>query len=536
MIEIEGLAFAYPKAAAPVLRGVNVSIREGEAMLVVGPSGGGKSTLLRCLNGLVPHFHGGTFVGTVVVDGLDTLSHQPRDLARKVGLVFQDPESQFMADVVEDELAFGMENMGVPRLTMRKRVEEVLDVLGIAHLRRRRLDTLSGGELQRVAIGAVLTVQPKVLVLDEPTSQLDPQAAEEVLTAVQRLNSDLGLTIVMAEHRLERVVQHVDRVLYMPGDGSVIPYEVREAMATLPLAPPVARLGRALGWTPLPLSVREGRRFVGRSAPPPPAESAEPAHNEASIIIEGVHLSYGEGDVIRGVSLRAFAGQVLALMGRNGAGKTSLLRSLVGLLSSRKGRVRVLDHDVAATSTEELTRRVALVPQEPASILFHDTVEAEIVDTLRGTGREGSVEEALAEWRLEALQRTHPRDLSVGERQRAALAAMLVGRPAVILLDEPTRGMDYETKKLLVANLRRRCQEGCAVILASHDVELVGRCAQRVVLLAEGEVVAEGPTREVLTESLTFSTQVNRLFGGRYLTVEDVLAAKGLERLHVSTS
>jgi len=524
MISASGLTFAYPQAARPILRDVTLSIQEGEAVLVVGPSGGGKSTLLRCLNGLVPHFHGGRFAGRVVVGGLDTLSHQPRDLARVAGMVFQDPESQFVADVVEDELAFGMENMGVPRLTMRKRVEEALDVLGIAHLRRRRLDTLSGGELQRVAIGAVLTMQPKVLILDEPTSQLDPQAAEEVLTAVQRLNSDLGLTIVIAEHRLERVVQYVDRVLYLPGDGSVASYPVREAMARLPLAPPVARIGRALGWEPLPLSVREGRRFA--KSPPQradPGGGASPSTNGASVRVEGLCLSYGDGDVLHDVSLAARPGEVLALMGRNGAGKTSLLRSLVALASPRRGMLRMLDFDVRESSTDALCRRVAFVPQDPASVLFRDSVESEIADTLRGTGRQGTVDGALTEWRLESLRRTHPRDLSAGERQRAALAAMLAGHPPVVLLDEPTRGMDYETKELLIANLRRRCDEGCAVILASHDVELVASCAGRVVLLAEGRVVADGPVREVLTESMTFSTQVNKLFGGRYLTVDDVL-------------
>ncbi len=527
MIEISGLTFTYPHASRPILSDLSLSIADGEAVLVVGPSGGGKSTFLRCLNGLVPHFHGGQFAGRVVVDGLDTLSRQPRDLARSVGMVFQDPESQFVADVVEDELAFGMENLGVPRLTMRKRVEEALDVLGISHLRRRRLDTLSGGELQRVAIGAVLTMQPKTLVLDEPTSQLDPQAAEEVLTTVQRLNSDLGLTVVIAEHRLERVVQYVDRVLYLPGDGSLASYPVREAMARLPLAPPVARLGRALGWQPLPLSVREGKRFVGERGrdgvfPEEPAVAVDGSR----VRVEGLCASYGSRDALADVSLEVEAGEIVALMGRNGAGKTTLLRSLVGLMAPRKGSLRVLDRETGKSSTEELCRAVAFVPQDPASVLFRDSVEAEVADTLRGTGRPGTVDEAMTEWRLESLRRAHPRDLSAGERQRAALAAMLAGQPQVILLDEPTRGMDYETKELLIANLRRRCREGCAVLLASHDVELVAGCAQRVVLLAEGRVVASGGVRDVLTESVTFSTQVNKLFGGRYLTVEDVLGEK----------
>ncbi len=397
----------------------------------------------------MPHFHGGLFAGQVVVDGLDTLSRQPRDLARSVGMVFQDPESQFVADVVEDELAFGMENLGVPRLTMRKRVEEALDVLGIAHLRRRRLDTLSGGELQRVAIGAVLTMQPKTLLLDEPTSQLDPQAAEEVLTTVQRLNSDLGLTVVIAEHRLERVVQYVDRVLYLPGDGTVASYPVREAMAVLPTAPPVARLGRALGWQPLPLSVREGKRFVGEKHDGLFAEEPGVPVDGGGLRVDGLCASYGNGDALADVSLAVTAGEIVALMGRNGAGKTTLLRSLVGLMAPRKRSLQVLDRDAGKRSTEELCRQVAFVPQDPASVLFRGSVEAEVADTLRGTGRAGTVDEAMAEWRLESLRRAHPRDLSAGERQRAALAAMLAGKPPVILLDEPTRGMDYETKDLL---------------------------------------------------------------------------------------
>jgi len=537
MIRVEGLSFRYPQAACPILNKVDLEIPTGELVLVVGPSGGGKSTFLRSLNGLVPHFHGGTYSGRVLVAGRSTVDNQPRDLAGTVGMVFQDPESQVVAETVEDELTFGMETAGLQQATMRKRVEEVLDVMGIAQLRNRRLDTLSGGELQRVAIGAVLTMQPRVLLLDEPTSQLDPQAAEDLLTAVQRLNDDLGLTVVVAEHRLERVIQYSSRVLYIPGDGSVIAMETRQAMESLSLAPPVVRLGRGLGWSPLPLSVREARTFA-------PSFSQNGMHKEQgtrsreqdeevgsrnqdvsapAIAVQELQVSYGEFEALRGVSLEVPAGEIVALMGRNGAGKTTLLRTLIGLERPVRGSASVLGIDVTSAETETLARDIALVPQAPDAVLYRQTVEEEIAETLEASSRTGEVDATLREWGLEDLRSANPADLSVGERQRTALAAMLVGAPRVVLLDEPTRGMDYETKEQLVVNLKRRAQAGCAVVIASHDVELAAQCAYRVVLLSEGELAVDGPTREVLTESLTFSTQVNRLFGGRYLTPEDVL-------------
>jgi len=537
MIRVEGLSFRYPQAACPILNKVDLEIPTGELVLVVGPSGGGKSTFLRSLNGLVPHFHGGTYSGRVLVAGRSTVDNQPRDLAGTVGMVFQDPESQVVAETVEDELTFGMETAGLQQATMRKRVEEVLDVMGIAQLRNRRLDTLSGGELQRVAIGAVLTMQPRVLLLDEPTSQLDPQAAEDLLTAVQRLNDDLGLTVVVAEHRLERVIQYSSRVMYIPGDGSVIAMETRQAMESLSLAPPVVRLGRGLGWSPLPLSVREARTFA-------PSFSQNGMHKEQgtrsreqdeevgsrnqdvsapAIAVQELQVSYGEFEALRGVSLEVPAGEIVALMGRNGAGKTTLLRTLIGLERPVRGSASVLGIDVTSAETETLARDIALVPQAPDAVLYRQTVEEEIAETLEASSRTGEVDATLREWGLEDLRSANPADLSVGERQRTALAAMLVGAPRVVLLDEPTRGMDYETKEQLVVNLKRRAQAGCAVVIASHDVELAAQCAYRVVLLSEGELAVDGPTREVLTESLTFSTQVNRLFGGRYLTPEDVL-------------
>ncbi len=263
MIELSHVTYTYPDQTTPALADFSAAIRPGEFVLVVGPSGSGKSTFLRCFNGLVPHFYGGRWAGRADILGRDPVALAPRGMADLVGFVFQDPEAQFVVDTVEDELAFAMENFALPPATMRKRVEEVLDQMTIAHLRDRRIGTLSGGEKQRVAIAAVLALQPEILVLDEPTSQLDPQAAEEVLVALRHLNEDLGLTVVLSEHRLERVVQYADRVIYMPALGQPpILDEPRAVMAALPLVPPLIELGRKLDWQPLPLTIKEGRVFA----------------------------------------------------------------------------------------------------------------------------------------------------------------------------------------------------------------------------------------------------------------------------------
>ena len=524
LLTADRLHFTYGGSTTPIFRDVSFDIEEGEFMLMVGPSGGGKSTLLRCMNGLVPHFHGGVFAGTVVVAGIDTRSRQPRELASVAGMVFQEPEAQAVADNVEDEIVFGLENLGCDRALTRRRLEEALDALGIAHLRRRTLRTLSGGELQRVAIASVLTMQPRILLLDEPTSQLDPQAARDVLSIVAELRAELGLTVVVCEHRLDRLVQYADRVMQVPGDGSVDISAARDAMAHLPSAPPVTVIGRALGWTPLPLSVAEARRFAGpRAASASINGRAAPAPGDAVASVRRLSVRLGATQALRDVSLELHEGEIVALMGRNGAGKTTLLRALAGLIDAAG--------DAVTFGREEFVharyRYCAYVAQNPSSMLYHATVADEVEDVLRGTGRDGSVADALNEWGLSALASRNPRDLSVGERQRVALAAMLAGAPGLILLDEPTRGMDADTRDLLITNLRRRSASGATIVLASHDVELAARCAGRVVLLAEGEVIADGRAHEVLADSITFSTQANKLFGGGVLTVEDALVHVG---------
>lgn len=557
MIRFEHVTYCYPDIerdgayAPPALADLSLHISEGELVVVAGPSGSGKSTLLRCLNGLVPHFYGGRFAGHVRVAGLDTCVHEPRDLAATVGFVFQDPESQFVTGRVAEEIAFGLENFNIPPTTMRLRVEEVLDQLGIAALRDRPVHTLSGGEKQRVAIAAALALRPRVLALDEPTSQLDPEAAEEVLTALQRLNADLGLTVVLAEHRLERVAPFADRMVYLPGPGqAALIGPPRQVLRHAPLVPPLVELGRRLGWEPLPLTIKEGRAFLsglpgGRRtedggqkidlsphSPPLIGEGKREGfvHRPFAVELEGVSFAYNGHPALREVSLAVQPGEFVAILGRNGSGKTTLLKHIIGLLRPERGRVRVMGQDTQALSVADIARQVGYVPQNPGLLLFADSLRDELRFTLANHGLSLATapigpEALLARLGLAGLADTYPRDLSVGQRQRAALAAILVTRPAVILLDEPTRGLDYAAKAELVALLKGWQAEGCTILMATHDVELVARAADRAVLLSEGQVVADGPARTVLTDSLSFAPQLGKLFGDpARLTVEDVLA------------
>ncbi|MEM9292196.1 MAG: ATP-binding cassette domain-containing protein [Acidobacteriota bacterium] len=546
---LDRVSYRYSPQGPAVLKELSLEVEAGELLVVTGPSGSGKSTFLRLFNGLVPNFHGGVLGGRLEVCGLDPVAQGPSGMASEVGFVTQDPESQTVAVRVEDEIAFALENAALSSAVMRKRVEEGLDQLSIADLRQRPLEELSGGERQRVALAAALVLQPSLLVLDEPTSQLDPQGAEEVLSALRRLNEDLGLTIVVAEHRLERIAHAADRLLYLPASAEeeVLLGEPREVLAKAGLGPPLTRLGAALGWRPVPLTVREARPrrreilevlslvFPEPAGEPPKTSSPQEQQNPESLVqASNLRFSYPDGDspfgrrdVLRGVDFTLAAGERIALLGRNGSGKSTLLKLLVGLLEPEAGRLRVLRQQPRRSSLAKLARSVALLPQNPLRLLFRESVEEELRWSCQIHDVPWEKAEALLQrLGLEARRHAHPRDLSSGERQRAALAALLVSEPRVLLLDEPTRGLDPVGKDRLLELLEEQSDGGAAVVLVTHDVELAARFARRVVLLAEGEAVVDGPVREVMTSSTVFATQINKwLRDPRYLTVQDVLEA-----------
>ncbi|WAX58047.1 ATP-binding cassette domain-containing protein [Jatrophihabitans cynanchi] len=529
MIEFERVSVSYDGAEAPVLREVDLLLPEGELCLVVGSTGSGKSTLLGCVNGLVPHFTGGRLSGRVTVAGRDTRTHPPRELADVVGVVGQNPSASFVADTVEDELAYTMESLGLAPDVMRRRVEDTLDLLGLVELRDRPVSTLSGGQAQRVAIGAVLTAHPRVLVLDEPTSALDPSAAEDVLAAVQRLVHDLGLTVLMAEHRLERVVQYADTVLWLPGGGAPVEFGAPPAlMARTPIAPPVVELGRALGWDPLPLTVRDARRpavALRERLPATPRPTARPVAGEVLAHAHRLSVRYGTVGALREVDVQVRAGEVLALMGRNGAGKSSLLAAFTGSVRPAGGEARVGGLDPRGLRGRALTDRVGLVPQQPADLLYGETVAAECAQADRDAAAPaGTCARLLLRIAGELDGDRHPRDLSEGQRLALALAVVLASAPPLVLLDEPTRGLDYPAKTRLVAVLRELAADWHAVVLATHDVELAAEVSSRTIVLADGEVVADGPSREVVLQTPMFAPQVAKILAPLpYLTVPDVV-------------
>jgi energy-coupling factor transport system ATP-binding protein len=544
MITFDRVTVRYDDRAQPVLSECDLTVEEGELCLVTGHTGSGKSTFLGTVNGLVPHFTGGTVNGRVLVDGRDTSTHPPRELADVVGVVGQDPLDGFVTDTVEEELAYAMEQLAVPPGVMRKRVEETLDLLHLAELRHRALHELSGGQQQRVAIGSVLTAHPRVLVLDEPTSALDPSAAEEVLSAITRLVHDLGVTVLLAEHRLERVVQYADRLIHLPGDGRVLSGPPAEMFRTASVAPPIVELGRAAGWSPLPLSIRDARRTAAplrarlAGHTPKPARPPLPDTLPHLLTASSVTVTHGRTPAVREADLTLRGGEVTALMGRNGCGKSSLLWALQGSGTRNAGKVHVVPDegdegthptDPGKTTPARARQLVGLVPQTPSDLLYLESVGRELAQADTETARPDPATGARA--LLDRLapgipDETHPRDLSEGQKLALVLAIQLTAAPRVILLDEPTRGLDYRAKDQLIRIIDALAAEGRAVMVSTHDVEFAARAADRVVVMAEGDIVADGPTTDVIVASPVFAPQIAKILAPHpCLTVAQAAAA-----------
>ena len=534
MITFSNVSLIYPNSTKTILEDLSFTISEGELVLVIGSTGSGKSSLLRLINGLVPHHTGGILAGDITVDGQSTQLVKPGGFAHLIGIVGQNPINGFVTDKVEDELVFGMEALNLSPDIMRKRVEEVLDLLGLVHLRQRSLATLSGGEQQRVAIGSALVMHPKILVLDEPTSALDPIAAEEVLSILHRLVHDLSLTVVIAEHKLERVIGFADRILYIEGNGSATIDSPEIIMKNSVIAPPIVHLARALGLSDIGLSVRDLRRKTTELRQTlPDIERTQHQSGALAIKAENVEISYGRYPAIKNLSCRIFDGEVVAVMGRNGAGKSSLLSVLVGLTEPTSGSVEVRGAPAHSFKAAQRREKIGFIPQEPSDLLYHQSVAKECQQADRDNGVESGTTYALLTRLVQTIGKdVHPRDLSEGQRLALALSIVLSGDPSILVLDEPTRGLDYQSKAILINTLRNFSRElSRPIIIATHDVELVAELADRVIFLADGEIVADGSTLDVLLSSPAFAPQVSKVMSPKpWLSVSDVIAALSSQR------
>jgi len=515
-VTLRNVTYFYPLSTSPALEDVSLEIRRGEFAVIAGPSGGGKSTLVRILLGLIPHIYGGELRGEVLVGGVNVIEKGFKAIASSIGVVLQNPENQIVNAVVEEEVAFTLENLLYKPEEIRERVDEAIRTLEIDHLRKRLTHTLSSGELQKVAIASALALDSRILVFDEPLAHLDPCGARELASILHKLCRERGITVIVAEHRLTELLRYADRVIVL---NKKILFDGAPASAIGKMleagveVPPVSKLFEELGKSPVPLHVDSKAisviagdiancRATHAGSLASDRRSAATYSSERVITAEDLWYRYPNGRLaLKGVSLEVFRGDFIAIVGANGAGKTTLVRHFNGLLKPWKGRVRVFGKDTRFSSVAELARSVGIVFQNPLHQFFERTVLREVLFTLSNFGCTNCVEKALEVLRafgLEKLAERSPYELSVGEQRRLAIASILAYEPPIIVLDEPTAGIDYSLKLELLKMLARIAERGKTVIVVSHDTEFLALAPiTRVVVMADGRVVASGDPREV---------------------------------------
>lgn len=539
IVEIKDLTYYYPDTANPALNKINLSVNEGEYVLVIGGSGSGKSSLVKAIAGLIPEFYGGKIAGSLSIAGISSKKLDKKSFVQKVGIVFQDPESQLVMTNVEQELAFGLENIGLSPDLIKRRIMEVSGALNIGSLHQSCHAELSGGLKQKVALASVLAMQPDILILDEPTSQLDPVAGEEILTMIRRLNEENGITVILIEQRLERCFHLADRFLVMDKGKLIFNHTNSESIArwtaekNSPFIPPLARLFALTGFSRIPMTIKEGRSLINKAVGAQESKNdgeekivlsnvevkkvsdQQASEQKPAAAVEGVWFLYENGkEALKNINLNVYPGDLLVLMGENAAGKTTLLKNLNGLLKPARGKIHVQNRDIRNLHVEQLAGTVGYLSQNPNDYLFLDTVRAELEFTQNNLGIKDSdkIQELLKRLDLLAYADVNPRDLSSGERQRIALASVLVSDPQLLLLDEPTRGLDYSLKTELGRLLQELKEKGKAIILVTHDIEFAAEVASKVVLMSQGSIIGSGNKYEMLTRSTFYSPQISKLF------------------------
>lgn len=533
-IKFEKVSYWYPEGDKPALRDINLEINEGELVLVVGPSGCGKSTLLRMFNRLVPDYYGGKIQGRLTINGRDLRGFNKKEIVKKVGMVYQHPEKQIVMEDVEREIAFGLENLNTEMSKMKRNVAEVMSFLNLSDIKDKSTQAVSGGEKQRIAIASVIAMDPDIMLFDEPTSQLDPIAAEEVFNFIKRINRDTGKTIILVEQRLDRCFDMVDRIIFME-EGLVIaegtPRDIPSNIYKNCFLPELANLFRAAGHSSLPINVKDARWIIRDLSFIEPKDQLTEIGKEI-ISVSKLSFGYEKGiKVLEDVSFSVNRGEILAVLGENGAGKSTLFKLIAGLNDGYSGRISIGDRDIKTLSQRDRITSIGYLSQNPNDYLGRNTVFEEIGYTLKNidTYNEAKVEQMISKLGLEGLRERNPRDLSGGEKQRLAIACTIVSNPEILILDEPTRGLDALNKERLGDFLLELSKEGTTIIIITHDSDFAANYTNNVMMMFDGEVISKGSTRDVLYDAIYYSPQIAKMFKNKCKIVSFKAAKEALK-------
>lgn len=516
-ISVSNLSYWYPECEKPALDNINLNIKEGELVLLVGPSGSGKSTLLRCFNRIIPDFYGGKIKGKVNIDGMDLKLWDKRDIIRHMGMVYQHPEKQIVLQDVEREIAFGLENLNMELNSMKRNVSEAISLLNLTAIKDKSTSEISGGEKQRIAIASVIAMNPEIIIFDEPISQLDPIGAEEVMNFIKKLNRDMGKTIILVEHRLDRCFDMADKIIFIEegrivGEGkkNEIPQNINKKY----FLPNLAYVFKAAGYKAVPTNVKEAREVISKMEFEQKTYGAE-KYGEKVLSIDKLEFGYKRGErTLKGINLEISKGEIITVMGENGAGKSTLFKLAAGVLEDYKGRIKVNDKDIKNLKNKERIKTIGYLSQNPNDYLGRDTVFEEVAYTLKNIDEYDAkrVIAMLDKIKIENLKDKNPRDLSGGEKQRVAIACTMITNPNILILDEPTRGMDAEAKDILGSIIKELSEQGKSIVIITHDTDFAADYSTSVALMFDGEIVARGSVEDILYDSIYYSSQIARVF------------------------
>lgn len=558
--EVNNLSYYYPQGNRAALKRINLEVKKGEFLLIAGESGCGKSTLVRTFCRLVPDFYGGKIKGEVKYNGISLRKLDRKEISRKIGMLFQDPDTQLLFDNVERDIAFSLENLGMENSFMRQRVGETLDLLNITNLRQSHINDLSGGQKQKVALASILACNPEIIILDEPTSQLDPVAADEFFAIIKKLNEEMGTTIIMVEHRLEKCLHIVDQVALMDNGSilvkgspnEIVKWQIENRYDLLPAIPKIfSHVIRSSD--KMPLTVKEGRKILDSVMGSTKNNKDEEKDNKEKknsifslkrkmksrgekskfcLLIENLNFAYKKDyKVLKDINISVSPGKIISIVGANGAGKSTLLKVIAGIENNYTGKLSIYDSEGNKEKKNMFSSVIGYLPQDTRDYFIANTLWEDI--HINSHGDLARLEEAecwLSELDIVDYKNVDPRQLSIGERQRAALACLLINKPSLILLDEPSRGLDYSQKRLLGKILEKMIDNSnITIIMVSHDIEFLSEYSSHFVFMQNGEILSDQDSNRFLPGNVFYSSQAARLFNGYDSSIKN--SSEAIERM-----